>query len=79
MSKKHDLYIRWLTAAYRYYIGHGDTDMCDAEWDKHSRDFFKNKDKYPVEKYPVLHNPNFTGGSLFWLRPDQYPDEAKLK
>ena len=71
-------YIQWLRAAYRYYITPGeDTGMPDGVWDRCSREFYENRDLYPVEQYPVLHRPEFTGGSLFWLKRNEYPEEVK--
>lgn len=77
MTKKRALYIRWLQCAYDYYIGHGSTDMADAEWDHHARKFYANRAQYQPDQYPVLHNPSFTGGSLYWLKASDYPEEVK--
>jgi len=71
-------YLRWLRAAYRYYVTPGeDTGMSDYEWDQLSRKFYADKDNYPASDYPVLHHSEFTGGSLFWLKRGEYPEEVK--
>lgn len=71
-------YIRWLRAAYLYYISAGeDSGMTDAEWDMWSRHFHAKRADLPADQYPVLHREEFTGGSLFWLKASEYPEEAK--
>ena len=71
-------YLRWLRAAYHYYWGDGTTIlMPDREWDLMARSFFENRAKYPPDQYPVLHRKEFTGGSIFWLRPHDYPEDVK--
>jgi len=71
-------YIRWLRAAYLYYISAGeDSGMSDAEWDHWSRTLFASRGELPAETFPVLHRKEFTGGSVFWLKASEYPEEAK--
>ena len=81
MKKQRSEYIRWLRAAYLYYVDNtgSDTGMHDLAWDAMSRDFFAHRAEYPEAEYPVLHNPNFTGGSLFWLRKEDYPPEVVVE
>ncbi len=78
MHQLHQTYLRWLRAAYLYYISAGeDSGMTDAEWDYWSRKFYDERDQLPAEQFPVIHMEDFTGGSLFWLSREKYPDEAK--
>ena len=77
MLTKND-YIGWLKAAYQYYIG-TEYVMSDAEWDFKYREFYNNKDIYPAEDFPIVHDPRFDGaGSLFWLTQKEYPEDAKI-
>ena len=70
-------YQEWLRAAYLYYITPGEeTGMCDAQWDARSKEFYAARDQHPAADYPVLHHPNFQGGSLFWLKREEYPREV---
>lgn len=79
MTPERAAYIRWLRAAYLYYVDPNGryTGMHDLEWDHWSRVFLATRDQYPKDEYPVLHDPRFTGGSIFWLKADEYPQEAK--
>jgi hypothetical protein len=77
MMEPHALYIRWLRAAYLYYITPGeDTGVQDYTWDHWSRELFGMRAFLPVAEYPVVHREEFIGGSLFWLKRDEYPAEA---
>lgn len=66
------LYYRWLHSAYQYYWESGDGLMNDFEWDHHAKTFAKHS-----ELFDELRGQEYTGGSLFWLKKDLYPDWAK--
>ena len=66
-------YRRWLSNAFEYYLGDGFVDMSDAEWDVLAHEFAKNS-----EEYDELRGRNYEGGSLFWLKREEYPDWARL-
>ncbi len=69
-------YLRWLKAAYLYYITPGeDTGMGDSTWDYYAREFYKARDTLPKEEFPVLHHERWDGGSLFFLKKSEYPEE----
>ena len=72
-------YIRWLRAAYLYYIDPNgfDTGMTDGEWDLIAKRLYASRNFLSKEDYPVLHDDRFTGGSIFWLKKEDYPPEAK--
>lgn len=56
---------KWLKAAYTYYLEPGDdTGMSDLEWDATARLLYSHKDEMPW--CPVLSDPTYEGGSLFW-------------
>ena len=75
-NKEYKAYLTWLKAAYLYYINYGeDSGMSDAEWDHLSREFYANREQFSPEEYPVLHRSEFIGGSLFWLKKNEYPKE----
>jgi hypothetical protein len=76
MPVKDTTYRRWLKAAYRYYISGEDPEMTDTEWDMWSREFYASPETY-TDDDSVLQHHNFTGGSLFWLSPADYPAWAK--
>jgi NAD-dependent DNA ligase len=59
------LYRTFMTASYDYYHGAG-SDMPDAVWDQLSHKYA------PI--ISAYHDIEYTGGSLFWLSKDQYPD-----
>lgn len=72
-------YQRWLRAAYLYYIEPGeDTGMSDAEWDYLSRKFYAERDQMNDPEHAILHREEFQGGSLFWVKRDEYPACALL-
>lgn len=66
-----DLRQQWLTAAQTYYLGHGDfTGMTDETWDQVGRLLFEQRHTMPW--CPILNHPGYTGGSLYWVRPELY-------
>lgn len=73
------LYLKWLRAAYIYYITPGEIypTMTDTMWDQISKEFYQNRDKLSKEEFPVIHRDEFTGGSIFWLKRHEYPEEVK--
>lgn len=71
-------YRRWLKAAYLYYRRPGeDTGMDDYTWDHFARELYKNRTDFPPADFPVLHDPRWEGGSLYWMKESDYPDWAK--
>lgn len=83
-TMSHDLsakYDRWLRAAYLYYIDTegADTGMHDIEWDAIGRELYAVRSKLPADQFPVLHDERYSGGSLFWLRKDQYPAHIRAE
>ena len=71
-------YLKWLRAAYLYYIvPGGESEMHDLEWDALGRKLFLIRDHLDPQMYPVLFSPKYEGGSLFWLRAQDYPEEVK--
>lgn len=69
---------RWLKAAYLYYITPGeDPGMSDYQWDMLSKFYFANREILNPFDYGVVHHPDFEGGSLFFLRREEYPDWCK--
>ena len=72
-------YLRWMRAAYLYYISTTgeDSGMTDGEWDLIARRLYAMRDILPKEEYPVLHDERFTGGSIFWLKKEDYPQEVR--
>lgn len=71
-------YINWLKQAYLYYFL-DDNTMSDSEWDYWSRMFYANRGELLRETFPVVHREEFTGGSLFWLKKDEYPKEVLVE
>ena len=69
------LYINWLTQAYKYYLL-DDADWSDGEWEYWARQFYANRGELLKEDFPIIHQEEFTGASLFWLRKDEYPKEV---
>ena len=65
-------YKKWLKNAYEYYHGDGFVDMHDTVWDQLAIEFSKES-----HKYKELKDRNYEGGSLFWLKREEYPDWAK--
>lgn len=62
---------RWLQAARLYYLEPGeDTGMDDYTWDHLGRVLFANRERLP--SCPVLNEPSYQGGSLFWVKRDLY-------
>ena len=71
-------YIKWLRAAYIYYIKPGDDPgMTDTEWDSISRALYRARGEIQEELFPVVYRNEFTGGSIFWLKRGEYPEEAR--
>lgn len=67
-------YQRWLRASYLYYIQPGAyPGMPDCEWDALSRKFYAERQAMTLPEHAPIHRPEFTGGSLFWLRANEYP------
>jgi hypothetical protein len=65
------LRLDWLRAAQTYYLSPGDdTGMSDREWDAAAMLLFDNRDVFPL--CPVLNDPEYRGGSLFWVKKKMY-------
>jgi hypothetical protein len=70
-------YNEWLRAAYRYYHQPDQPALVtDPVWELQSRNWYERRNQLPVEDFPILHDPRFTGGSLYWLKPEEYPAAA---
>jgi hypothetical protein len=70
-----ELYKKWLTAAYRYYIRPDlDSKMTDYEWDNVCKLVVQN-----IDRCPEMKSLEYSGGSLFWMRFDDYPEWAKTE
>jgi len=67
---------RWLEAAYIYYLSPGDdTGMSDGTWDMLGAVLYINKDRFPT--CPILNAPDYTGGSLYWVKRDVFIEALK--
>ena len=71
-------YFEWLVAAYIYYIdaSGGASGYHDLVWDQMGRSLFAAKESLPPQDFPVVHDPRFSGGSLYWLRASEYPADV---
>lgn len=69
--------VLWLKAAQVYYLSPGDdSGVSDYEWDYLGRELYKVKHLFPL--CPILNNPNYEGGSLFWVKRDMYSQALAL-
>lgn len=71
-------YIEWLKAAYRYYHQPDKPALvADHVWDQQSRSWYGQRNQLPIDDFSILHDPRFTGGSLYWLKPEEYPQQVR--
>lgn len=64
---------QWLKAAKIYYLQPGDdTGLSDQAWDSLARELYRNRRVFPDCK--ILNNPEYNGGSLFWVKAPQYQE-----
>lgn len=67
----------WIKAARIYYLLPGDdTGMEDHHWDHYGRLLYKDRHLFP--ECPILHDPAYEGGSLYWVKRDMYDESLKL-
>lgn len=75
MRATEELRRRWIEAARIYYLSPGDdSGMTDSQWDAAARVLYRNRHLFP--HCPILSDPEYAGGSLFWVRRGVY--EAAL-
>ncbi len=67
----------WLKAAEVYYLSAGeDSGMHDLAWDALGRLLFETRDQFPL--CPILNDPRYDGGSLFWVTKPMYEKAMAL-
>lgn len=66
-------YVSWLRNAYAYYHGGGRTTMENSVWDRFATEFAMTS-----EHYDELRGKSYDGGSLAWLKREDYPEMAKV-